>query len=214
MSQPNNGEGFLGLQSLQSGGSEFNAQMFLIQSVLSKISTVTLVQVKAVTNNGGVEPVGFVDILPLVNQIDGAGNAVQHGTIYKCPYFRLQGGTDAIILDPKVGDIGIALFADRDISSVTANRSQANPGSRRRFDMSDGLYLGGVLNGVPAQYVRFTADGIVILSPSKVTIQAPSIFLDGNVTSSGTFTNNGTNISSTHVHGGITPGGSNTDTPS
>ena len=78
-------------------------------------------------------------------------------------------------LDPQVGDIGVAMFADRDISSVTANRAQANPGSRRRFDMSDGLYFGGVLNGLPMQYVQFSAAGITIHSPTAVVISAPDV---------------------------------------
>ena len=57
------------------------------------------------------------------------------------------------LIDPTQGDIGLAIFADRDISSVRANRAQANPGSYRRFDMADGVYIGGILNGMPTQTV-------------------------------------------------------------
>ena len=167
--------GYQGREEPGDGASDFNAQTFLIQSLIRRIATTTLVKVMSVTNAGGVAPVGFVDILPLVNQLDGYGNAVPHVTIYRCPYFRLQGGANAIILDPQVGDIGVAMFADRDISSVTANRAQANPGSRRRFDMSDGLYFGGVLNGLPTQYVQFSAAGITIHSPTAVVISAPDV---------------------------------------
>jgi phage baseplate assembly protein gpV len=117
---------------------------------------------------------------------------VPHGTIYSVPYFRLQGGANAVILDPQVGDIGIAVFAESDISSVKAAKAQANPGSARKFDMADGLYLGGFLNGTPSQYVQFSASGITLLSPSAVTIQAPTvtiqaptITLSGQVNQSG-----------------------------
>jgi hypothetical protein len=44
------------------------------------------------------------------------------------PYFRVQGGADAIIIDPKVGDLGIAVFCSRDITGV--KRSKEASGSR------------------------------------------------------------------------------------
>jgi hypothetical protein len=107
-----------------------------------------------------------------VNQVDGAGNATPHDVLHHLPYFRLQGGSDAVILDPKVGDIGLAGFASRDISSVKSTKAQANPGSARSFDMADGVYIGGMLNGVPEQYVQFTQGGINIVSPHAVTVNA------------------------------------------
>lgn len=170
--------GYKGMQDVHSAGSEFNALSFLITQILNRANTSTLVQVKAVTNSGGVSPVGYVDVQPLVMQIDGDGNTVPHGTIYNIPYHRLQGGTDAVILDPKAGDIGIAIFADHDISSVKSGKGEAGPGSGRRFDMADGMYLGGVLNGVPQQYVQFSAAGIKIVSPTKITCQAPAVQVD------------------------------------
>ncbi|WP_246216996.1 oxidoreductase [Paraburkholderia panacisoli] len=134
----------------------------------------------AVTNNGGVAPVGFLTLQPLVNQLDGYGNATPHGPIYNVPYFRLQGGANAIIIDPQVGDIGFAGFADRDISSVKANKGQANPGSKRQFSMADAVYMGGILNGTPSQYIAFSASGVAITSPTAVTITAPTVNIDAS----------------------------------
>ena len=139
-----------------------------------------MVKVMGVTNAGDISPVGFVDLLPLVNQIDGVGNIEPHGTIYHCPYFRLQGGANAVIIDPQVGDIGWAGFADRDISSVVATKGQATPGSRRMFDMADAVYFGGMLNGAPTQYIAFSASGIALTSPTKVTISAPLVEVDAS----------------------------------
>lgn len=212
-----------------------NANEYLFRQLLSRTNTCTLVKVMAVTNNGGIEPVGFVDIQILVQQLDGFGNAVPHGTIYHIPYARIQGGTDAIILDPKVGDIGIALFAQHDISSVKANKDKANPGSFRRFDFSDGLYLGGVLNGTPEQYVQFSNGGIKILSPTAVIIEAPNVTVNADavtVNAPGVTINadNGVDINSPtvtcsgdviasgvslvhHTHGGVESGPSNTGEP-
>lgn len=172
--------GYAGLAQAGQGDSEFGALQFLINQALLRVSTATLVKVVSVTNSGGLSPVGFVDVQPLVNQLDGAGNAVPHGVLYRLPYFRLQGGADAIILDPKVGDIGMAAFANRDVSLVKASRAQSNPGSWRSHDMADGLYFGGLLNGTPVQYVQFTAGGVNVVSPVKVTVTAPDIELNAS----------------------------------
>lgn len=167
--------GYAGQQRSGNAGTESSTLLFLMEQVINRMSTGTIVKVMAVTNDGGIDPVGFVDIQPLVNLVDGAWQSVPHGTIYACPYFRLQGGANAVIIDPVVGDLGIAQFADRDISSVIANKGQANPGSRRRFDMADGLYLGGILNGTPTQYVQMSAAGITIHSPTMVKLDAPDV---------------------------------------
>ena len=198
------GSGIQGLQTPSSGASEFNAMEFLVRSILSRVATTTLVKVKACTNTGGVSPVGFVDVMPLVNQIDGDGNAVPHGTIYRCPYMRIQGGANAVIIDPQPGDIGVAIFASRDISGVIANKGQANPASGRTFDMADGLYLGGFLNGTPTQFVAFSDGGITITTPTTLTINAPTTTFNGKVIA------NGHRIDETHTHGGISIGSATT----
>lgn len=175
--------GYRGAADATSGGHPYNETLFLIHQVLAEISTAKLVRVQAVTNAGDVSPVGFVDVLPLVNQLDGERNAVPHGIVHNIPYFRLQGGANGVILDPQEGDIGLCVFADRDISAVKAAKAVANPGSMRRFDMADGLYIGGYLNGVPQQYIQFNSSGISVVSPNNVTVNA-----GGNVTVNATGT--------------------------
>ena len=170
-------DGYNGFQRPGSASSDYNAIVFLVQSLMSGMATATLVKVKGVTNSGGAAGSGYVDIQPLVNQVDGVGTAVPHGTVYRCPYMRAQGGTNAVILDPKVGDTGIAVFADRDISSATANKAPSNPGSSRRFDMADGLYLYSIVTETPTNYVRISDSGIDITSPNEITLTAPTITL-------------------------------------
>ena len=190
------------------------AQLALIREALDDTRTATLVQVLSVTNDGGVSAVGLVDIQVLVSRLDGANQVINSGIVYNVPYMRVQGGANAIILDPQVGDIGIALMADRDISSVKATKAAAAPGSNRKHDMADALDRGGVLNGVPQQYVRFAAGGIEMVSPTKVTVKAPDVALVGNVAASGgSFTHNGVNVGSTHRHPGVQSGPAMTQPP-
>lgn len=164
-----------GAQQASSTWGDYNNIMFAVQQALGKMQTATLVRIEACTNEGALSPVGFVDVTPLVNQLDAAGVPTPHTTIFNVPYLRVQGGTSAIIIDPVVGDIGMCAFASRDISKIKSTKEQGNPGSFRQFSFSDGMYLGGMLNGEPEQYVMFNADGIKIYSPTLISLEAPSI---------------------------------------
>lgn len=162
MTDAKSGIGYPGSSGLKDDGSEFNRDWFVIQQALGLTRTMVVVKVVAVTSNGEVAQCGYVDVHPLVNQTDGLGKAVPHGNVLELPYIRLQGGDNAIICDPKVGDIGLAIISDRDISAVKSTKAEANPGSRRRFDLCDGVYLGGILNDTPVQYLDFNPHGITI----------------------------------------------------
>lgn len=169
----------LGFQDPNSTAGDLNSLAFVIEQLLGKMATITLVQVAAVHIPAGTPPqaVGSVDVTPLVNQIDGAGNPTPHGTINNVPYFRVQGGLNAVVIDPVVGDIGLCAFASRDISKVKTTKKAANPGSFRRYDYADGLYIGGFLNGAPQQYIIFKPSnaGIDVISPTEITCQAPTV---------------------------------------
>lgn len=232
------GAGYPGQMGLWGATSDFNGSTFIVQQLLALVRTATLVQVQKCTNAGGVEPVGTVDVLPLVNMIDGIGTAFKHGTVYKLPYARLQGGKNAIICDPVVGDIGVAVFADRDISVVKKTKKQSNPGSRRKHNMADGVYLFGVLNAAPTQYVRFLQDedgepnGIEIIDKFEnkiemgedgIRINGVLIDRDANISEAAKIdatdeitakSGSGDSVTVTgHTHPGVQTGGGNTDPP-
>lgn len=173
-------------QTPASVASDYATIAFVVQQLMSGMATATLVRVKACTNAGGIVPVGTVDVQLLVDMVTGDGQTIPHGTVFKAPYSRLQGGTNAVVLDPQPGDLGICVFASRDITAIKANPNAARdrtpspgapPGSRRTFSLSDALYVGGVLNGAPVQFVQFDATGIRVVSPMLVRVEAPSIDL-------------------------------------
>ena len=166
-SQPSNA----GQAGLATTFDEVTRLQFVVGQMIAEMQTVALVEVIGVSNDGGVSPVGTVDVRPLVHQMGGNRTAVPHGVIYKIPYMRLQGGANAIILDPQVGDIGMCGFCSRDSSTVVATRKAALPASLRKYNWSDGLYIGGFLNAVPTQYIRFSDDGIGIVTPELAISQ-------------------------------------------
>jgi hypothetical protein len=136
--------------------------------------------------------------------------AVPHDKIFNCLYSRISGGRNAIIMDPEVNDIGLMVFCSRDISNVIANAGIANPGSFRMFNWADGVFTMNVPLGItPNQYIRFSdTDGIVMSSPTKITLTAPEIDIglsgtvnmgDGNTTIDG-------KVFLGHKHSGNPPG--------
>ena len=174
--------GYQGTLSALNGIGDFNQLNFVIKQLLAKSHFAAVVQVVGVAP-GAEGPVGTVNVTPLVNMSDGQGNAIQHGVIYNLPYMRLQGGQNAVIIDPQVNDIGVAVFADQDISVVKNTKAAALPGSGRRNDWADGLYFGGFLNGAPNQYIEFTSTGINVVTPGNLVMTVAGN-LTANVTGS------------------------------
>ena len=149
-------------------GNDFTTWMFAFRAAMAQVRTSIPVQVTAI-HGGGLGPVGRVDVQPLVQQTDSAGNVLALPVLYGLPYLRWQGGASAVILDPAVNDIGLVCFADRDVSAVVASLKQSAPGSNRRFSLADGFYMGATLNAQPTQYLWFDADnGVKLISPNPI----------------------------------------------
>lgn len=175
-------DGFFGWTPLTVGNSDHNMVAFLASQVQGHIRTMQPVKIMAV-HGGGLNPTSklTVDCLPLAKQIDGAGGAMSHGTVYGCAVNRAQGGTNAIINDPVVGDIGCLVCADRDITAVKSQSAESNPGSYRRHSLSDGVYHGTFGNTkTPDQYVMFTKDTVVIADKNGNIITLSSIGISLN----------------------------------
>lgn len=146
---------------------------FIVKRMLARVRTAMPVQVISCSNNGAVAAIGTVVVQPLVNMVDGQNNSQAHGQIFNVPYFRLQAGSGAaIIADPVAGDIGLLCVSDRDISAVQNSQAAANPGSLRRFDLADGMYVGLIISkNVPTSYIQFDGNGnITIQCPQTMTL--------------------------------------------
>lgn len=174
-------QGYYGQAGVTDANDEFNALRFLIKQLIAMVRTGIPVKVLAV-HGGGVGPAPTVDVMPMVNQTDSQGNATPHGIIYGIPCMRNQGGGNAFINDPVVDDVGTMLVADRDISSLKANAgAQSNPGSGRRHNLSDGIYLGAILNApAPTQYFHWVPGGgskLLDSAGSTITTSGGSVAL-------------------------------------
>jgi hypothetical protein len=214
-----------GAADSRSVSTDFHASQFHIQQALAQISTATLVKVVkapydkngAALTPGAAVPIGFIDVQPLVNQLDGFGNATPHGTVYRLSYYRHSGGNGAFITDPVVGDIGKMVVADRDTSVVRSTNAAANPGSRRKFSKEDGTYFGTTQGATaPTQYFAWLAKGFNITDAYGNTMVGTQngVLINGCLInkSGDVITKNGKNLD-THIHTGVTSGNSNSGPP-
>lgn len=190
----------------------------IILKMMGRNYTATIVRVDEV-QAGGAGPVGFLTATDLLQQMNGNNEGIPNAPMVNMPYFRLQGGANAIVIDPKPGDIGIAIFARRDISEAKRSKTQGPPPSLRQFDQSDGLYIGGLLNGAPSQFIHFLESGIHIQATGEITMDCTLLQVNAPIKSTGNITDNsGTQpqtmasmraVYNSHTH----PGGNPTGTP-
>lgn len=146
----------------------------VIWAQLAQMSTCELVKVIAVKGDR-------LTVQPLLFKVDADNNSVKRGEIFNVPFIRLQGGANAVIIDPAVGDIGMCCYASRDISLLKRIKDFVAPNSKRMYDVSDAIYIGGVLNGTPTQYVEFLTSGINIKSTGDININGLTIRVDGTL---------------------------------
>lgn len=154
----------------QDTSNDAGLQAFLFQRMLMSNAFITIALVTEVSESGDQ-----VSVKPMVEGFTGAGDRIPKTEIYGVPVWRLQRGASAVIMPPVVGDIGMIAICDRDISGIKATKESSMPGSSRTHNYADAIYLGGVLNASPSQYVRFRDDGIDVVSPLAVTITAPVV---------------------------------------
>ena len=195
-----------GVAPHSANNSDFNAISFIIQQAIRE-QVNTCIVCKVVARLGA-----YVDVLPLVTQISGKGEAVQPTTLYKLPYMRYHAGIAAVILDPVPGDIGLACFASKDCSTVKTGTSEPQqPGSFRGNTMANGFYIGGFLNKAPSTFIELKQSGeIVVTAPGGLTINA-NITTNGNISVNGSETLTGDCVASgislvNHIHTGDSGG--------
>ncbi len=181
--------GWKGKATAKDFASEYNSLLFVIKQVLGRANVAALCKVLAVSG-GGVGTMGYVTLQPLLNQVDGNGDAIPSGTLNNVPYFRMQSGANAIIIDPQVGDVGVAIFSDKDLSAIKLSYNNgsiaqvleygANPNSNRRFDAADGLFFGGFFNEAPTDYIQFLNGIINLVATNQMNVTVPTL----NITAS------------------------------
>lgn len=211
-------------RKLNTAASEYNALSFMVeQAIKGMVNTAIPVRVDSCTKPGVGGAAGYVSATPLVQQRGADGNSLMPVSLPQLPFFRLQCGTAAVVLDPQPGDVGLAVFSQQDASNIEAGKTDpVQAGSFRCFDMSDGFYVGGFFGQTPETYIHLDPEKgeAYVKAPTKITIESPqielkgavtmggasggadTITLDGNITTNGNFTTSG-NVSAGHFYGPV-----------
>lgn len=176
----------------------------LIATHINQIGPSMLVQVETV-EAGGASITGKVTVHPMVQQQDALSRARPHDLIHNVPYLRLQGGTSALIIDPKPGDIGFIIISGRDHTHAVTTRKPSPPASFRQFSMQDCVYVGGFLNNGPDQFIQATDAGWRIVTPGTISIEASKITANCDIVTSGDVRAGGISLKR-HTHGGVQAG--------
>lgn len=153
------------------GNSTLNTLFTMMDNAISRVFTAMPVQVLSVNTDKRL-----LDVMPMISMLDNEGKAVEHVQISNIPYTRQQSGDYGIIIDPKVGDKGLVVFASRDITNVVANRSKHIPASMRKHSISDAIYVGSLLNEEPRTWLHIT-DGKLEMAIAPAPKQQPTTFL-------------------------------------
>ena len=213
------------------GTTQYNQLCYVVRQIISEmVNTSALVSVNSVDAGGPENAAGNLSATPLVAQTDARGNKLPMKPIPKLRFFRYQAGKAAIILDPVVGDQGVAVFFKQDSSGVKSGATEAVvPGSFRSFDQSDGVVFPSVQGAAPSVWIELTQDETVtihapngvtietdeevsISAGDKITLTAPEIELNGDMQVNGTMMLEDINMN-THTHGGVDTGDGDTGGP-
>jgi hypothetical protein len=185
---------------LNSGASEYNAISFMVENMIKgMVNTAIPVRVDSCTKPGPDGAAGYVSATPLVMQRGADGKSLQPVSLPQLPFYRVQAGTAAVVLDPQPGDVGLAVFSQQDASNIEAGKTDpVQAGSFRAFDMSDGFFVSCHYGKTPTVYVELEQDmGVTVKTPAneitidkdggnvnvkaqaKITLEAPTIELKG-----------------------------------
>ena len=162
----------------------------------------------------------IVSVMPLVKDTDPEGNPIDNSIVYGIPYLLWQGGANAVIIPPVVGDIGLIAISDKDITQVKNSKASSAAQTNRTHSRTDAIYMGSILSSEPTQWIKFLTSGIdikadghlTVITSGDLTIKASSVNINGlTIGSTGTLTLADGSVVDKHTHGGVESGGSKTN---
>jgi len=165
----------------------------------------------------------LVDVDPLIQQLTTTGEPIDTKTIYGLLVQRIQMGLCAIIIKPKIGDIGTAKICHNDISGFKSNGGKKSPPlNTQPNSYSNAIFeIGQTFSDTATTYIKVEDDKVtvhskdVVFECDTVTIKKDLVVdgksnLKGDVKTDADITNQGKSINRYHAHGGVQTGGGTT----
>lgn len=154
------------------------------------------------------------DLQPAIQRVLQDNTFQDRSVLSNVPVLELGGNGLSIKIPLKEGDTGIVIFCDRDITLFKQEKSNTQPNTLRKHDLSDGIFI-------PMRFGNTGSSNILIQSEDEATqfeITSSGINIKGNITVDGEITatdvKTTTNVSlKDHKHGGVTTGSGSTAVP-
>lgn len=161
-------------------------------------------------------------VKPFIQMVDTTGIRHDRASV-RVPVLLIGGGEFFISFHLPVGSFGWLKANDRDISLFLQSHNAESPNTARMHSFEDGLFIPDLMTNYSiddedqqAMVIQDRASSVKIsLNQERITIKAPrllisasdevaidasSIIINGNISTSGQLINNGINVSSTHTH--------------
>jgi hypothetical protein len=95
-----------------------NAVLSLIAGAIKGCVFADIVLVKKV--NGKT-----LTVFPLVTGTNASGGSIENQDVYNVPFIQYQAGNSSVKMTPRVGDIGLVIACDKDITNVKKLKAEA-----------------------------------------------------------------------------------------
>ncbi len=161
-----------------------------------------------------------VTVQPMIRLLGTNDTTISRGQLHSIPVYNPSGGGFGVYFPLVAGNLGWIQANDRDISLFLQSYEEANPNTTRKHLFSDAVFYpdmmtGYSIDGEDTENLTIqNNDASVKVTLSNDTIKLKAVNI---ITESDTFTHNGVDISSTHVHlqndGNDAGGGVNTTPP-
>lgn len=130
-----------------------------------------------------------VQVQLLIAVVTTQGAQVSRPQLASIPVLLMGGGGFFLSFNLNPGDLGWVIANDRDISLFLQTYQETAPNTSRIKNFSDGVFIPDVMHNYTispldsGNAVIQSVDGSIKISlgTSKITIQAPTIELDGNI---------------------------------
>lgn len=163
--------------------------------------------------------------------LNGTPTWVNIPMLVDCPVCFPAGGGFSLTFPLRDGDECLVVFASRCIDAWWQSGGVQVQADLRMHDLSDGFVIPGprsqatVMSDADAANVELRSDDgaarikitpsyeVVVDTSYNITMIATEVNITGNVNITGTLTNNGKNVGSTHTHGGVDTGSGTSGAP-
>lgn len=193
--------------------SDLNSPFGIFQAFVSQYlgSRLALLQPVEIVSTDGQ----FATVRPLLAHFDTTGQKIPitaADNISNIPIVQPFGGNGQIKFEPSVGDKGLLIACNWDISAYKKTHAQTTVASSRQFNWSDGFFLPVDFSAAPVGTLIQNGASSVQLDKNEINIStgttnlSSDLVITGNITVNGTITATGevtgNNIKlSTHMHG-------------